>query len=239
MPFRALIFDFDGLILDTETPLVEVWRTIYAEHGHEYPMELWSQIIGGWGNSDFDPAEALQGLSPVALDLDGLRNRHREQSDALTVAAPVMDGVRETLAAAKRLGLRCAIASSSERAWVEPHLTRLGLLSSFEEIITGDDVQEGRTKPHPDLYLKALSALQLGANEVLVFEDSPNGIRAARAAGLSVVGVPNPITAALKLEADLVLGSLAEMPLEEILRRVDGLSGAQGTPPRSPPNAAT
>jgi len=239
MPFRALIFDFDGLILDTETPLVEVWRTIYAEHGHEYPMELWSQIIGGWGNSDFDPAEALQGLSPVALDLDGLRNRHREQSDALTVAAPVMDGVRETLAAAKRLGLRCEIASSSERAWVEPHLMRLGLLSSFEEIITGDDVQEGRTKPHPDLYLKALSALQLGANEVLVFEDSPNGIRAARAAGLRVVGVPNPITAALKLEADLVLGSLAEMPLEEILRRVDGLSGTQGTPPRSPPNAAT
>jgi HAD superfamily hydrolase (TIGR01509 family) len=230
MGIRALIFDFDGLILDTETPEVEVWRTIYAEHGHDYPMENWSQIIGGWGNSAFDPARALQELEPKAVDLQAVRNRHRDESDALIERAPVMPGVQGILAAAKRLGLRCAIASSSERAWVEPHLGRLGLLKHFAEIITGDDVPKGRTKPHPDIYLKALSALQLEADQVLVLEDSPNGIRAAHTAGLRVVGVPNPVTAVLGLEAELVLSSLEELPLDDILRRVDGSQSPRSLP---------
>lgn len=230
MAFRALLFDFDGLILDTETPWVEVWKTIYAEHGHEYPMELWMQIIGGWGDTDFDPVVTLQGLCPAKLDLDALQSRHLEQSNTIILNSPVMAGVRETLADAKRLGLRCAITSSSERAWVEPHLGRLGLLDYFEKIITGDDVQKGRTKPHPDIYLKALSALEMDADQVLVFEDSPNGIKAARGAGLRVVGIPNPITAPLQLQADLVLASLAEVPLEEILRRMDRSRKRQGNP---------
>jgi len=102
-----------------------VWRTIYAEHGHDYPRENWSQIIGGWGNSAFDPARALQELEPKAVDLQAVRSRHRDESNALIQRAPVMPGVQELLAAARRLGLRCAIASSSERAWVEPHLSRL------------------------------------------------------------------------------------------------------------------
>ena len=230
MGIRALIFDFDGLILDTETPEVEVWRTIYAEHGHDYPQENWSQIIGGWGNSAFDPATALHELGTVGIDPEALRNRHRQESDARIMRAPVMDGVREILVEARRLGLRCAIASSSERAWVEPHLSRLGLLGNFEKIITGDDVPKGRTKPHPDLFLKALSELQLGADEVLVLEDSPNGVRAAHAAGLRVVGVPNPVTAVLNLEAEVVLSSLADLPLEEILKRVESMQSGSGMP---------
>jgi putative hydrolase of the HAD superfamily len=106
------------------------------------------------------------------------------------------------------------------------------LLKHFEQIITGDVVAKGRTKPHPDIYLKALSALQLEADQVLVLEDSPNGIRAAHTAGLRVVGVPNPVTAVLGLEAELVLSSLEELPLEDILRRVEGIQ-----PPRSLPAA--
>src|SRR5512139_2209556 len=157
MSIRALLFDFDGLILDTETPEVEVWKAIYAEHGHEYTAEHWSQIIGGWGNSDFDPALALQRLKPGISDVESLRNRQRDESNARILLSPVRDGVREILEDARRLGLRCAIASSSERAWVEPHLSRLGLLGNFETIITGDDVPKGRTKPHPDLYLRALA----------------------------------------------------------------------------------
>ena len=230
MSLRALIFDFDGLILDTETPDMEVWKAIYGEHGLEYPMEHWSQIIGGWGNSDFDPAVELQRLRPTILDVEALRSRHRELSDDLILHAPVMAGAREILAAGRRLGLRCAIASSSERAWVEPHLRRLGLLGNFEQIVTGDQVPKGRTKPHPDVYLKALATLRLSASEALVFEDSPNGARAAHAAGLQVVGVPNPVTAGLNLEADLVLSSLAELPLEEILKRLQSLPRDHGLP---------
>ncbi|HEY5983269.1 MAG TPA: HAD family hydrolase [Anaerolineales bacterium] len=228
MPIRALLFDFDGLILDTETPEVQVWKAIYAEHGHEYTAEHWSQIIGGWGMSTFDPAEELGKLSAGSLDVDALRSRHRQESNGLIDSSPVMEGVREQLSAARRLGLRCAIASSSERAWVEPHLKRLGLIEYFETITTGDDVAKGRTKPHPDIYLKALQSLQLGASEALVLEDSPNGVAAAHAAGLRVIGVPNPVTAGLKLEAEMVLGSLGDLPLEEILKRIEGS-------PRTPP----
>jgi putative hydrolase of the HAD superfamily len=136
-----------------------------------------------------------------------------------------MPGVPEVLSAAEGLALRCVIASSSDRSWVEPHLQRLGLMSYFEKIVTGDEVPKGRTKPHPDIFLRALQVLQLPASDALVLEDSPNGIKAAHAAGLRVVGVPNPVTAPLELDADLVLSSLAEMPLEEILRQVEGLQG--------------
>ena len=113
---------------------------------------------------------------------------------------------------------------------MEPHLARLGLLDQFEEVITGDDVAPGRTKPHPDLYLKALETLQLRPDEALVLEDSPNGIKSAHAAGLRVVGVPNPLTALLPMEADLVLPSLAALPLEEMLRRVADEPRASGLP---------
>ncbi len=225
MAIKALIFDFDGLILDTETPEIEVWKRIYGEHGQAYPMELWSQIIGGWGNTDFDPALELQRLAAEPVGMAAIRQRHRQESDALIRNSPVMKGVAAVLASAQQLGLRCAIASSSDRSWVETHLRRLGLISKFEKIVTGDDVQKGRTKPHPDIFLKVLEVLQLAPDEALVMEDSPNGIRAAHAAGLRVVGVPNPVTAPLNLDADLVLTSLAEMPLEEILRRVEGPQG--------------
>src|SRR5574340_732223 len=229
MAIRALIFDFEGLILDTETPEIDVWKGIYAEHGQPYPMDLWSQIIGGWGNTDFDPAVELQRLSGQRLDLEAIRERHRQESDALILSSAVMPGVREVLGAAQRMGLRCMIGSSSERGWVEPHLQRLGLISYFERIVTGDEVPKGRTKPHPDIFLRALQALQLPASEVLVMEDSPNGIQAAHAAGLRVVGVPNPVTAPLGLRADLVLSSLSQMPLEEMLRRVEALPVPQTT----------
>lgn len=222
MPVRALIFDFDGLILDTETPEVEVWRAIYAEHGFEYSKDHWSQIIGGWGNSPFDPADALQQLSTLPLDLEAIRKRQREESNARVLKQPVMEGVFDYVRSARALGLRLAIASSSERDWVEPHLARLGLLNDFEKIICGDQVAPGRTKPHADLYEKALAALRLKPDEVLVLEDSPNGVKAARAAGIVfVVAVPNPITAMLPMDgADLVLDSLASLPLEGLLQRV-------------------
>lgn len=222
MAIRALIFDFDGLILDTETPEIDVWKEIYSEHGQAYPMDLWSQIIGGWGNTDFDPALELQRLAGRPLDVAALRERHRQASDALILSSAVMPGVQDVLAGARRLGLRCVIASSSDRSWVEPHLQRLGLISYFERLITGDEVAKGRTKPHPDIFLKALQVLELPSSEALVFEDSPNGMKAAHAAGLRVVGVPNPVTAPLQLDADLMLPSLAAMPLEEMLRRVEG-----------------
>lgn len=234
MRIQALLFDFDGLILDTETPQVEVWKAIYAEYGFEYPMEYWCQTIGGWGVSTFDPAVELSRLSGDKLDLEALRRRGETECNAVIDASPAMPGTSECLAWAKSKGLRLAIASSSERAWVEPHLQSLGLLDEFEKVITGDDVAPGRTKPHPDVFLKALSELQLPAERALVVEDSPHGIVAAHRAGLGVVAIPNPVTKLLPMEeADVILDSLAEIPLRGVLERFD--SPASNLPQETSP----
>lgn len=167
---KALIFDFDGLILDTETPEVAVWKAIYAEHGFEYPMDQWSQTVGGWGKSTFDPGAALHKLAGSELNLDEVRRRHREESTALILQEPMLPGVMEYLDAARRLGLRLAIASSSERTWVEPHLARLGIKPYFEKIVCGDDILSGHTKPYPDVFLAALSELKIAPEEAVVLE---------------------------------------------------------------------
>jgi len=215
---KALIFDFDGLILDTETTDFRVWQSIYREYGQEMLPETWGQVIGGYGISDFDGAVHLAKLVGDGVDVEKLRTRFRSESDALILQQPVMPGVVDYLNNARVLGLRLAIASSSPHSWVDMHLARLGLADRFDVTICGDDVPPGRTKPYPDLFLKALAALNVETHEVIIFEDSPNGISAARAAGIFVVRVPNPITALLKTEkANLTLDSLAQIPLQKML----------------------
>jgi HAD superfamily hydrolase (TIGR01509 family) len=218
MKIKALLFDFDGLILDTETPEFRIWQVIYREYGHEMQPELWGQIIGGYGISDFNAADHLAELVGDRLDARRLEARYRSESDALILQQPVMPGVLDYLNAARRLGLYLAVASSSPHNWVDAHLARLGLAHRFNVIICRDDVPPGRTKPHPDLFLKALDAVGVEADEAIVFEDSPNGVNAARAAGIFVVSVPNPVTALLKTDgANLTLESLAQISLDEML----------------------
>jgi HAD superfamily hydrolase (TIGR01509 family) len=218
---KALIFDFDGLILDTETPDYQVWQAIYREHGFELPHEEWGKVIGGYGLSNFDAAAHLSFLTQGRLDSVSLRDRHHSESAALTLAQPILPGVMDYLRAAKRLGLRLAIASSSPHSWVDTHMKRLALFDYFEKVICQDDVAAGRTKPNPDLFLSALDRLQVRKNEAIVFEDSPNGVTAARSAGIFVVAVPNPITSLLPFEgADLTLTSLADLSLPQLLSKV-------------------
>ena len=221
MKIKALLFDFDGLILDTETTEFRVWQSIYREYGQEMLPETWGQVVGGYGISNFDGAVHLAELVGDGINVKELRARFRSESDAMILQQPVLPGVVDYLDDARRLGLSLAIASSSPHSWVDKHLTRLGLADRFDVIICGDDVPPGRTKPHPDLYLKALEAAGANADEAIVFEDSPNGINAARAAGIFVVRVPNPITALLKTEsADLTLDFLAQISLNEMLNKL-------------------
>jgi len=229
MKIRALIFDFDGLILDTETTEFRVWQSIYREYGQEMLPETWGQVIGGYGISNFDGAVHLAELVGNGANVEKLRARFRSESDALIHQQPILPGVVDYLDAARRLGLRLAVASSSPHSWVDTHLARLGLADrfpaasgrGFDVVICGDDVPPGRTKPHPDLFLKAVAAVGVKADEAIVFEDSPNGISAARAAGIFVVKVPNPITALLKTDdADLTLDSLAQISLDELINKL-------------------
>jgi HAD superfamily hydrolase (TIGR01509 family) len=218
MKIKALLFDFDGLILDTETTEFRVWQSIYREYGQEMLPETWGQVIGGYGISNFDGAIHLAELVGDGVKAQELDARYRSESDALILQQPVLPGVVDYLNDARRLGLRLAIASSSAHNWVDTHLARLELADRFDVIICRDDVPPGRTKPHPDLFLKALDALNVQADEAIVFEDSPNGVNAARAAGIFVVAIPNPVTTLLNIESpDLSLSSLADMPLQDLL----------------------
>lgn len=218
MKTKALLFDFDGLILDTETTEFLTWQAIYREYGQEMLAETWGQVVGGYGISDFDGAVHLAELVGDRANIPELQARFRSESDALIAAQPVLPGVLDYLDEAQRLGLRLAVASSSPHSWVDAHLIRLGLFDRFQKVICADNVPPGHTKPHPDLFLKALEALDVCPEEAIVLEDSPNGVKAAKTAGIFVVSVPNPITALLKTDgADLTLGSLADMPLQKLL----------------------
>lgn len=218
MPIKALIFDLDGLIVDTETPDYESWQQVYRSHGCELAVEAWGQIVGGTGASDFDPLSHLEELCGKKLDREEVWLSRRKQYLDTINQQPVLAGVVETIDEAKRLGLKLAVASSSPENWVRGHLARLGLYQRFDVIKTADDVR--RTKPDPELYLAAMQALGIGPGEGIVFEDSPNGVKAAKAAGLFCVAVPNMLTAQLALDgADLRLTSLADIPLGSLLER--------------------
>jgi HAD superfamily hydrolase (TIGR01509 family) len=131
----------------------------------------------------------------------------------------VLPGVQEYIAEAKRLGLQLGVASSSSREWVVGHLTELGLYAHFDCIKCRDDVQQ--VKPDPALYQAVVEAFALQPSQAIALEDSPNGIAAAKRAGLFCVAVPNPLTRQLSLaHADLLISSLADLPLRQLLEHV-------------------
>lgn len=216
---KLVVFDFDGLILDTEGPVYDAWREIYDAHGAELSFEKWAECIGT--ADTFDPCADLQAALGRPLDAAVLLERHRARTDVLIAAQPVLPGVRDYLAEAARLGLGLGVASSSSRRWVEGHLTRLGLRDCFHAVRCADDVP--RVKPDPALYRSVVEALGGRPEDSLALEDSPNGVLAAKRAGLRCVAVPNGLTARLDLgAADLRLASLAEMPLARLLARLGG-----------------
>lgn len=211
MPLRALLFDFDGLVLDTEGPVYEAWRDDYLAHGHELPLEVYAACVGSDFNR-FDPKSHLESLVGSAIDWPE-RDLWRERRALERVwGLGPLPGVVELLDAAAAEGLPCAVASSSPRSWVEGHLSRLGLLGRFAATRCLDDV--AAPKPAPDLFLAAAAALGATPGEALVLEDSRNGLLAARAAGCPCVVVPNRVTAHLDFaEAAAVVESLAELDL--------------------------
>ena len=217
---KALIFDFDGLILDTETPEVSVWQSIYEDHGFELPLQEWEKTIGGYGISSFDAAEHLAFLSSGRLDSVSLRSRYRKAADDIIHASPVMPGVISMIEQARENGLKVSIGSSSPHTWVDVHAKRLGIFDYFDHIICAEDVSPGRTKPNPDIFLKALDQLHVKNGEAVVFEDSLNGVLAARRAGIFVVAVPNPLTAKMGVSGDLTVFSLADLSLQDLSNSV-------------------
>ena len=218
MAIRGLLFDFDGLLVDTESPSRLAFEELYRDHGHELPLDQWATLVGTIG-APFDPVGHLEELLGRPLDRDELAEKRRAREHGLADLEELRPGVEDYFIEAERLGLKTAVVSSSDNLWIERHLGRLGRLEGLDAIVAANG-DTARAKPRPDLYLEALKTLDLEPSEAIAFEDSPNGIRAAKAAGLACVAVPNSITATLALdEADLVLESLEDVPLMELLER--------------------
>lgn len=220
---KALIFDFDGLILDTEGPDYQAWQETYASFGSTLPLAEWAAEIGTYGA--FDPYDYLARQLGRPIDYVAIRAQRHARFAELIEHQTVLPGVEGYLQDARARGLRVGVASSSSRSWVVGHLLRFGLDQSFDCIKTSDDVE--RVKPDPALYLAALDALGVQGHEALAFEDSPNGALAATRAGIYCVVVPNSVTQTLAFEAArLRLTSLAELPLAELLAQVEAAQSA-------------
>lgn len=215
---RLIIFDFDGLILDTETPDHTAWQEVFAEHGVDLPLDAWANGIGA-PSGVFDPLACLEGLLGRTLHRAALERRCRQRFLTLLAEQPLRAGVTEYLRDAAHHNVLLAVASSATRDWVEGHLNRFGVMDAFASIRCLEDVARG--KPAPDLYHAVLDDLNVVPQEAIVLEDSPNGVLAANRAGIYCVAVPNPVTRHLDLgHADLRIESLAEWPVARLLAHV-------------------
>ncbi len=213
---RAVIFDFDGLILDTETPEFRAWEAIYSQHGAVLRLEDWLPCIGT--GSIFDPHAHMESLVGRNLERDEIATARQVASHEMIMKQAPRPGVLRTLETAKRIGLRIGLASSSSREWVEPHLDRLGIARYFDSLQTADCVSQ--VKPDPALYLRSLAALEVKSREAIALEDSLNGLRSAHAAEIFTVIIPNEMTRHTQLEdADLLLDSMEELDLVSLARR--------------------
>lgn len=212
---QAIIFDFDGTIIETETPDYQSWQEIFVDHGCTLAKELWCTYIGTAAGT-FDPYALLAEQSGLAIDRAAIRSRRRQRFHELVAQQSIRPGVEAILAAAKRQGIRLAVASSSTRDWVEGQLAARQLRHYFDFVYTANDVTA--VKPDPALYLLAVTALQVQPARALAIEDSRNGLLAAKRAGLKCVVAPHAMTQhMLFAEADLVLPSLAETTMERLL----------------------
>lgn len=212
---KAFVFDFDGLIIDTEVPVYRSWLEVYQAHGQELPFDRWIQIVGS-STAMFDPKGHLEEQLGRALTPDELGRRVARRAQ-MVLAEPIRPGVADLSAAARAAGLRLGVASSSTCQWVNGHLQRLGISERFDCVRCRDDV--AAVKPAPDLYLAVLQCLGVKAEEAVAIEDSPNGIAAAKAAGMWCVAVPNVITGGLDLsQADTILTTLEGITPPDLVR---------------------
>jgi HAD superfamily hydrolase (TIGR01509 family) len=209
----AVIFDFDGLILDTEWPAYLTAAEAYMAHGLELTVDEWVERIGRGDNRPW--TDRLAAHLPD-LDLDEVDSLRRLRKNVLTDAEPLLPGVVELLDVAAHIGIAVAVASSSPIEWVGRHLDHYGLTERFGAIRTRDHVE--RAKPWPDVFLAAAEALEVEPARAIVFEDSVNGVIAAKAAGMFCVAVPNRLTLGGDFsEADLVVESLLDIDLHGLL----------------------
>jgi HAD superfamily hydrolase (TIGR01509 family) len=217
MTIKGIIFDFDGLICDSESTELRAWEKLFSEYGLEFPFSEYQKTIGAIHN-DETPLVLLKESGGDRIDLEDARQKIQDYHHALIEIEPLRPGVLDYLVDAREIGLKIGLASSSPISWVGHHLTRLKIRHFFKCIKTYEDVE--KTKPDPKLYLLTLEGLGLTPGETIALEDSPNGVAASRAAGLITIAVPNAVTRQFSFsDADLTIYSLNDLSLRELLER--------------------
>lgn len=207
--------DFDGTIIDTESPAYESTAQIWADNGIDFPMDWWLAGMGTDRKSAW--VEELENRLGRQLDHDSVMKERQRIKDGLTEDQPLLPGVIELLEAAEKRGIATAVASSSPHSWVDRHLKRVGLFERFSYVVCRDDVG-GVSKPAPDVFFRALQLLDVAAGSAVVVEDSPNGLKAALAAGLRTIVVPNPLVESLNFSGAYArYKSLNELPADQLL----------------------
>lgn len=197
-----LLLDFDGLVADTERTAMQAWRDCYDRVGARFDPTMPDRMVGDSGGAAVAVADltAQLGRPLTAAEWQWQRARRAELGDV----AAALPGVEETIDEALADGCAVGIVSSGTTGWVERHLDRLDILRRISLLVTGDETP--RHKPAPDLYLMALARSGVPAGRAVAVEDSPKGVRAAKAAGLWCAAVPGgPTTTADFSHADVVL----------------------------------
>lgn len=211
---HAIIFDFDGLILDTEWPAYISVAEAFESRGSELTLERWQTRVGRGDNAPW--TEMLVADVGELADPDALVRDRQRRNEELIAQNEVLPGVVDVLDSAHALGLATAVASSSDTAWVTGHLERLDLLARFQAVRTRDDVE--RAKPWPDVFLAASAAIGVAPERCIVLEDSSHGVTAAKAAGMRCVAVPNRVSSVGDFSAaDMVVDSLHQLDIASLV----------------------
>lgn len=215
---KGFVFDFDGLILDTETLMYEATDKVYHEFGGHLPIEIWGNLAGTH-DDEFNLADHFNENTGAELSEDEFYKKRDQLFNEYIKEAEILPGVRELLEGGKAAGLKIALATSSGDEWAKNHLERLGLLHFFDVIVEANDVSN--VKPDPELFLKACEGIGIQPSEAVAFEDSYHGAVSAKRAGLYCVVVPNAVTKGLTFEPDidLKLQSLGETSYEKLIKQ--------------------
>ncbi|OPA81284.1 hypothetical protein BVG16_02915 [Paenibacillus selenitireducens] len=221
---KAVVFDFDGLTLDTESSWYESLKQVYTKYGVEFPEESFFQTVGTF-DGDFKPYQFLSNALQGTPDSESLKEEVHAIFHDIMSQKQLREGILDYLESAKKLGLKIGLASSSTKSWVESYLRAYGIYEYYDCIHTSDDVS--RVKPDPELYLLALRSLGVEGHEAVAFEDSLHGLHAAKAAGLYGVVVPNAVTHHLPFTThDWKLASMADMSLAELIQQIEAASAS-------------
>lgn len=206
---KAVLFDFDGVILDTEWPIYQTWLDLFRSEGQDLPIETYVQCIG----SDFDtwsPEKHLEELTGKSYDWDTINPARQIEIHAALENPVALPGVRELFTHLHSASVPIAVVSSSSHSWVDVWLEKLDLITMTTTVVCRGDAP--RIKPAPDLYHEAVRRLALSAADCLVIEDSYNGTKAGIDAGCKTLVVPSRLTNCLDFTiAHGVVDSLTDL----------------------------